>query len=131
VKALLKKLNIMDINLGACIGPDAWIEDSKGKELVSYNPTTGEKIASVIQVSPAIYEQVVGASLSAFKTWRTMPAPKRGDVVRDLGNALREMKEPLGDLISLEMGKIQAEGHGEVQEMIDICDFAVGLSRQL
>ena len=131
MNSLLKKLNIKDVNPGASTGPDAWIEDKNGKELVSYNPTTGEKIASVIQVSPDVYEQVVGASVSAFKTWRTFPAPKRGEVVRDLGNALREMKEPLGDLISLEMGKIRAEGHGEVQEMIDVCDFAVGLSRQL
>ena len=66
-----------------------------------------------------------------FRTWRMLPAPKRGEVVRDLGQALRDAKEPLGDLVTLEMGKIRAEGHGEVQEMIDICDFAVGLSRQL
>ncbi len=131
MNSLLKKLNIAEINPGACTGPDAWIEDKNGKELISYNPTTGEKIASVIQVSPDVYEQVVGASVEAFKSWRSVPAPKRGDVIRDLGNALREMKEPLGDLISLEMGKIRTEGHGEVQEMIDICDFAVGLSRQL
>jgi aldehyde dehydrogenase (NAD+) len=131
VNALLKKLNISEINPGACTGPDGWIEDKKGKELVSYNPTTGEKIASVVQVSPDVYEEVIGASVDAFKTWRSVPAPKRGEVIRDLGNALREMKEPLGDLISLEMGKIRAEGHGEVQEMIDICDFSVGLSRQL
>ena len=68
---------------------------------------------------------------ASFKAWREVPAPKRGQVVRDLGDLLREYKEPLGDLVSLEMGKIKAEGHGEVQEMIDICDFAVGLSRQL
>jgi aldehyde dehydrogenase (NAD+) len=74
---------------------------------------------------------VVADAARAFETWRMTPAPKRGELVRDLGNALRELKEPLGDLVSLEMGKIRVEGHGEVQEMIDICDFAVGLSRQL
>jgi len=73
----------------------------------------------------------MAAAVQAFTTWRMVPAPKRGEVVRDLGEALRALKEPLGDLVSLEMGKIRAEGHGEVQEMIDICDFAVGLSRQL
>ncbi len=131
MKALLKELQISDINSGACTGPDAWIDDKKGKELASYNPTTGEKIASVIQVSPEAYEQVIDQASQAFKTWREVPAPKRGEVVRDIGNALREKKEALGDLIALEMGKIRAEGQGEVQEMIDICDFSVGLSRQL
>jgi aldehyde dehydrogenase (NAD+) len=99
--------------------------------LISYNPTTGEAIARIVQATPATYEQVMSKAQVAFLQWREMPAPKRGQVVRDLGNALRELKEPLGDLVSLEMGKIRAEGHGEVQEMIDICDFAVGLSRQL
>jgi aldehyde dehydrogenase (NAD+) len=119
------------VNPGACSGPDGWIEDNKGQELVSYNPATGEPIATVIQATPDAYNQVVQASAAAFKTWRELPAPQRGQLVRDLGEAVRELKEPLGDLISLEMGKIRAEGHGEVQEMIDICDFAVGLSRQL
>lgn len=131
MKALLKQLNIEDVNAGACYGPDAWIKDAKGKQLVSYNPTTGEAIASVVQAGPDTYNQVIEQANQAFMSWRMTPAPKRGEVVRDLGNALREYKEPLGDLVSLEMGKIRAEGHGEVQEMIDICDFAVGLSRQL
>ncbi len=129
--ALLKKLNIQDVNPGACTGPDGWIEDKKGQELISYNPANGEPIATVVQATPATYDKVVQASAEAFKTWRSLPAPQRGQLVRDLGEAVRELKEPLGDLISLEMGKIRAEGHGEVQEMIDICDFAVGLSRQL
>jgi aldehyde dehydrogenase (NAD+) len=129
--ALLSKLHIRDVNPGACVGPDGWIAAPGGAELVSYNPTTGEPIARVIQATPEAYEQVVSAAVEAFRTWRMVPAPKRGEMVRDLGNALRELKEPLGDLVSLEMGKIRAEGHGEVQEMIDICDFAVGLSRQL
>ncbi|UCF28123.1 MAG: aldehyde dehydrogenase family protein [Chloroflexota bacterium] len=131
MKAILDKLEIQDINPGACSGPDGWIEDPQGKMLDSYNPTTGESLAKVIQASPATYEKVISQANEAFKTWRNLPAPKRGQVVRDLSEALRELKEPLGDLVSLEMGKIRAEGHGEVQEMIGICDFAVGLSRQL
>lgn len=131
MKALLDKLKIQDVNPGACTGPDGWINDSKGKELVSYNPTTGEPIASITQATETTYEQVMEKTTETFKTWRTMPAPRRGEIVRQLGDALRELKEPLGELVSLEMGKIKAEGIGEVQEMIDICDFSVGLSRQL
>jgi aldehyde dehydrogenase (NAD+) len=131
MKSILKALQIKEVNPGACHGPDAWIEDPKGKELVSFNPATGEAIARIIQATPDTYQLVSEAAHQAFLTWREVPAPKRGLIVRDLGNALREVKEPLGDLVSLEMGKIRAEGHGEVQEMIDICDFAVGLSRQL
>jgi len=131
VKALLKKLNIQDVNPGACFGPDGWIEDKKGAELVSYNPSSGGAIAKIIQATPASYEKVVSAAQAAFLGWRQTPAPKRGEVLRDLGDAMRALKEPLGELVSLEMGKIRAEGLGEVQEMIDICDFAVGLSRQL
>ena len=129
--ALLAKLGIDTVNPGACYGPAGWITDPKGKELVSNNPTTGEPLAKVVQATPESYDQVMAEAVAAFRTWRATPAPKRGDVIRDLGNALRRMKEPLGDLVSLEMGKIRAEGQGEVQEMIDICDFAVGLSRQL
>ena len=131
MKSILKELGIVDVNPGACYGSDDWIRDPKGKEITSFNPSTGEAIAKVIQATPASYEKVVSAASDSFKTWRTMPAPKRGEVVRDLGNALRERKEALGDLVTLEMGKIRVEGYGEVQEMIDICDFAVGLSRQL
>ena len=131
MKSLLEKLNIQPVNAGACMGPDGWLKDPKGKELVSYNPTTGEALAKVIQATPETYEKVASAAQQAFLEWRNMPAPKRGEVVRDLANALREFKEPLGDLVTVEMGKIRAEGHGEVQEMIDICDFAVGQSRML
>jgi aldehyde dehydrogenase (NAD+) len=131
MKALLDKLNLLPVNPGACTGPGGWISDSKGKELISYNPTTNQPIASVQQASAETYETVVAAAQAAFLAWRQVPAPKRGEVVRDLGNALRLAKEPLGELVSLEMGKIRAEGLGEVQEMIDISDFAVGLSRQL
>jgi len=131
VKALLEKLHLADVNAGACSGVDGWIKDPQGKELISYNPTTGEPIATVIQASSTAYETVITRAFDSFMQWRTVPAPKRGLVVRDLGNALREAQEPLGELVSLEMGKIRAEGLGEVQEMIDICDFAIGLSRQL
>ena len=131
MKALLKKLNIKDVNYGGCTGIDNWIEDKTGRELISYNPTTGEPIAKVIQVGEGAYEQIMSKAEESFKTWQMMPAPKRGEVIRDLGGALRELKEPLGELVTLEMGKIKVEGLGEVQEMIDICDFAVGLSRQL
>jgi len=131
MKAILKKLGIEETNPGACTGPDGWIQDPEGSELISYNPTTEEPIASVVQATSESYQRVVSEADAAFRKWRAVPAPQRGQVVRDLGEALRELKEPLGDLVSLEMGKLKAEGHGEVQEMIDICDFAVGLSRQL
>lgn len=131
MKKLLEKLNIQPVNAGACTGPDEWIMDPKGKEVASYNPSTGEVIAKVVQATAETYEKVVAKAQSTFLEWRNVPAPKRGEVVRDLADALREFKEPLGDLVTVEMGKIRAEGHGEVQEMIDICDFAVGQSRML
>ena len=129
--ALLETLQISTHNHGACAGPNAWIEEPAAEALTSLNPTTGAPIASVALTTAGAYDAVVDAAGRTFVSWRERPAPKRGDLIRDLGNALREMKEPLGDLVTLEMGKIRAEGHGEVQEMIDICDFAVGLSRQL
>jgi aldehyde dehydrogenase (NAD+) len=129
--SLLDKLQIREVNAGACSGPDAWVDDPEAARLVSFNPATGEPIAAVRLASAGAYDRIVDDAARAFLTWRERPAPKRGDLIRDLGSALRELKEPLGDLVSLEMGKIRAEGHGEVQEMIDICDFAVGLSRQL
>jgi len=131
MKSLLEELRIEEINSGACTGSNGWIEDPNGAKLVSYNPTTGEPIASVVQATATTYDRVVRQAATAFQTWQTVPAPKRGLVIRDLANATREMKEPLGELVTLEMGKIKVEGMGEVQEMIDICDFAAGLSRQL
>jgi len=131
MQALLRKLQIEDVNPGACTGIDDWVIDKNGSTLVSYNPTTEEPIASVVQVTQLVYNQVVQRAQKGFQSWRNIPAPKRGQLIRDLGNAVRELKEPLSDLISLEMGKIRVESQGEVQEMIDICDFAVGLSRQL
>ncbi len=130
-RAILEKLGLREVNPGACYAPDGWIEDPKGERLVSYNPTTNEPIASVITATGATYDRVVDEAVAAFKEWRMVPAPKRGLVVRDLSDLLREYKEPLGELVTLEVGKIRAEGMGEVQEMIDIADFAVGLSRQL
>lgn len=131
MKTILDRLGIKETNEGVCLGVDGWLADADGRPLVSYNPTTGEPIATIVQATPAAYERVVDHALRSFYSWRTCPAPKRGLLVRDLGNALREAMEPLGELVALEMGKIRAEGIGEVQEMIDICDFALGLSRQL
>ena len=128
--ALLSRLQIADINPGVSTGPNAWV-DTGAPPITSYNPTTGDAIARVIPATAGEYEAVVAAAERGFTAWREMPAPRRGLVVRDLGTATREALEPLGELITLEMGKIRAEGIGEVQEMIDICDFATGLSRQL
>ncbi len=127
-KEILRTLGIDALNSGACGA--GWLE-CRGGALQSINPTTNEAIATVTQASADDYDAVVDAARTSFLTWSAWPAPKRGELVRDLGNALREFKEPLGELVSLENGKIRSEGLGEVQEMIDICDFAVGLSRQL
>ncbi len=131
MQSLLDKLHLTDLNPGACTGADGWISDPKGIPLVSYNPTSGDAIAAVLQSTPTSYEQIITVAQNAFATWRAVPAPKRGLVVRDLGSALRDQLEPLGEMVTLEMGKIRGEGIGEVQEMIDVCDFALGLSRQL
>jgi len=125
---LLKRLGIQSVNAGACTG--TWL-DTTGRELVSENPSTGEPIAAVRQATGKEYERVAAAAQEAFPSWRMTPAPRRGEIVRQLGDELRREKDALGRLVSLEMGKILSEGLGEVQEMIDICDFAVGLSRQL
>lgn len=131
MKALLEKLKIESTNAGACTGIDGWVADAKGQQLTSINPATGETIANVTTATVDTYNAVSQHSANTFKTWRNVPAPVRGNLIRDLGNKLRELREPLGEMVALEMGKIAAEGIGEVQEMIDICDFAVGLSRQL
>ncbi len=127
---LLDRLGLGDGAPGGCHGPNSWILTGEAP-LVSVNPSTGAPIASVVPADAEATEAVIRAAQHAFGSFRELPAPKRGELIRDLGNALRDDKEPLGDLIALEAGKIRAEGHGEVQEMIDICDFAVGLSRQL
>jgi aldehyde dehydrogenase (NAD+) len=125
---ILESLGLDDRNSGVFAG--SWLEGTGG-DLPVTNPATGEVIATVTQASEADYDKVIESSVHAFEAWRTLPAPKRGEYVRLLGHALREKKQALGALVSLEMGKIRAEGEGEVQEMIDICDFSVGLSRQL
>jgi len=124
----LDALGIASVSPGAADG--GWL-DTRGPELVSYNPANGEPIAAVRQATAADYERVASAATEAFRTWCMVPAPHRGEIVRQLGEELRRNKEPLGRLVSVETGKILTEGLGEVQEMIDVCDFAVGLSRQL
>ncbi len=129
--SMLESLGIKEVNYGAsCGGTNGWIETS-GPELTSYSPIDGKPIAKVKTANRDEYEKLVAGAEEAFKTFRMMPAPQRGEMVREIGDALREKKEALGYLVSLEAGKIIAEGQGEVQEMIDIADFAVGLSRQL
>lgn len=125
----LSILGIKEVNSGVC-GRE-WNPKPTGGELVSYNPTTGKPIATVLTASPEDYDQVVKDAQQAFETWSMIPAPKRGQIIRQIGEVLRKHKKELGALVSLEMGKIIAEGEGEVQEMIDMADFAVGLSRQL
>ena len=128
VDTALKVLGINKSNNGTSMGT---VNFSSGEELSSYSPVDGALIAKVKTTTKADYDKVLLAATSAFKTWRTKPAPQRGEIVRQFGDKLREYKEPLGKLVSYEMGKSYQEGLGEVQEMIDICDFAVGLSRQL
>ncbi|MDD2981842.1 MAG: aldehyde dehydrogenase family protein [Crocinitomicaceae bacterium] len=129
IQEILDQLGIEKNNLGASTG-SVWL-DTKGEKIDSYSPVDGQLIASVTAASAADYEALILKSQEAFKTWRQMPAPKRGEIIRQFGDKLRDYKEPLGKLVSYEMGKSLQEGYGEVQEMIDICDFAVGLSRQL
>jgi len=121
-------LGLSDDNSGVFAGE--WLEPT-GEKIEVVNPTTGEPLASVGMASVEDYDRVVAQSVETFDRWRLLPAPQRGQYVRRLGDALRERIEPLGALVTLEMGKIFREGVGEVQEMVDICDFAVGLSRQL
>ena len=130
VAALLKTLGIEALNAGAHDGKQSLKTEGAGT-IASHNPSTGELIAEVAQADEAVYEQVVARAHEGFLKWRKLPAPARGEVVRQIGGVLRENKQALGELVSLENGKILTEGLGEVQEMIDICDFAVGLSRQL
>ena len=128
---ILKELMIQKENYGACIGGEGWLETTNSGEFKSVNPSNGDQIACVYKCSDQDYEKVVKYSSEAFKEWRKVPAPERGQLIFEMGNKLRQHKDALGSLVSLEMGKIKAEGDGEVQEMIDIADFAVGLSRQL
>ena len=125
----LSQLKISTNNNGVSTGTE-WLS-SKNEKIESYSPVDGKLIASVSTVNKKNYETVLQKAQEAFLRWRLWPVPKRGDIVRQIGEALRENKLPLGKLVSYEMGKSLQEGLGEVQEMIDICDFAVGLSRQL
>ena len=128
VNEIFDALDLGDHNSGVFAGE--WV-DATSETIEVINPTTAEPFASVAMASLDDYERVVQSSAETFERWRRLPAPKRGEYVRRLGVALREKIEPLGALVTLEMGKILPEGVGEVQEMVDICDFAVGLSRQL
>ncbi len=125
----IEKLGIDNRNAGTSTGKN-WIA-SKGEVIESFSPADGELIASVEVASAETYAEVIKKAEEAFKSWRLVPAPQRGEIVRQIGDELRKNKEHLGKLVSYEMGKSLQEGYGEVQEMIDICDFAVGLSRQL
>jgi aldehyde dehydrogenase (NAD+) len=128
---LLQSLGLEKTNAGTWCGTGGWLQDKSSRRIDSINPTTGEVIGSVLATTPAQYEQVLASAVVAAKAWRQVPAPKRGEAVRLLGEELRNHKSALGSLVSLEVGKIKAEGDGEVQEMIDIADFAVGQSRML
>jgi len=128
-KELLERLGIEDLNPGGFYGK--WTADKDGDILESISPVDGKAIAPVRQVSENDYEKIITRAQKAFLEWRLVPAPRRGEVVRQIGLELRKFKKDLGALVSWEMGKIRAEGEGEVQEMIDMADFAVGLSRQL
>jgi aldehyde dehydrogenase (NAD+) len=129
IQDTLKRLGIEAVNEGVCTGT-TW-HKTGGDILTSWSPVDGSEIAGIRQASGKDYEMVVKKAGEAFLSWRAVPAPKRGEIVRQIGLELRKYKEPLGKLVTWEMGKIYQEGVGEVQEMIDICDFAVGLSRQL
>lgn len=128
IEEVLEQLGIKDVNLGTSTGSN-WF--ANGDTLPSHTPVSGDLIAKSKMTSKEDYEKVMQTATEAFKTWRLKPAPQRGEIVRQFGEELRRLKEPLGKLVSYEMGKSLQEGLGEVQEMIDICDFAVGLSRQL
>lgn len=129
IKEALKTLGIKSSNMGTSTGKK-WMR-STGKSITSYSPADGKVIGRVQSTDEKAFTKVIDQAQKAFLEWRVVPAPKRGEVVRQIGEAFRKYKEPLGKLVSYEMGKSYQEGLGEVQEMIDICDFAVGLSRQL
>ena len=128
IKEALDQLGIKEINEGTSTGVNNF---SNGDILESYSPVDGELIGKIKTSTAADYEKVMESATAAFKQFRVMPAPQRGEIVRKFREKLRKNKEALGKLVSYEMGKSLQEGYGEVQEMIDICDFAVGLSRQL
>ncbi len=128
---ILKNLGITEVSMGSCFGGDSWIDNGSSNYIESYNPTNGELLGKIQLCDERDYEDIINKSNEVFKEWRMVPAPIRGQLILEMANELRSKKDELGSLVSLEMGKIKAEGDGEVQEMIDIADFAVGLSRQL
>ena len=128
MKSVLEKFGLRDEHPGA--GTGVWMKCG-GELIASISPIDGREIGKIRCADKNDYEDVVLRSVEAFQTWRMLPAPKRGEIVRRIGNALRSRKKDLGELVTLEMGKIRSEGEGEVQEMIDIADFAVGQSRML
>src|SRR5262245_49391590 len=129
IDGVLQRLGIQEEQSGCC--HDVWIARPGGDEVASINPATGRPIARVRTGSADDYGRVAARAVETFHAWRTVPAPRRGEVIRQFGELLRAHKADLGLLVTLETGKILSEGEGEVQEMIDMCDFAVGLSRQL
>ena len=130
MQTILSKLNISAVNHGTSTGLNSWASDNP--ELIeSFSPVDGKLIAKVTETTLDDYQQVIETAKTAFKLWKNVPAPRRGEIVRQMSEAFRQNKEALGQLVSYEMGKSLQEGLGEVQEIIDICDFAVGLSRQL
>ncbi|MBV8802756.1 MAG: aldehyde dehydrogenase family protein, partial [Gammaproteobacteria bacterium] len=128
---ILKALHLNEKNFSASTSINDWAQTTHEGEIISYNPANGETIASVYNCSIADYEHVVTTAHKTFSMWRNVPAPKRGEIIRLLGEELRKYKDVLGSLVSLEMGKSKQEGNGEVQEMIDMADLAVGQSRML
>jgi len=128
---LLKTLGVRAVNSGACVGPDAWSGVDADKSFASINPATERDIARVTPATAEDGERIISSARQSFATWRTVPAPKRGELVRRIGGLLREHKDALGSLVAMEVGKIKQEGDGEVQEMIDMADLAVGQARML
>jgi len=131
MKELFEQLGIEQIHKGGCVAPGRWFGSEGAGVIESKNPATGEVLATVHACSVGDYEAIIRASQQAFAEWQTVPAPKRGELIRKIGMAIRDKKDWLGTLVSLEVGKIKAEGDGEVQEMIDMADFAVGQARML
>jgi len=131
IQEIFNQLGIKDVNPGAFVGGADFTPTGTEPTITSYNPTTGERLAEVQGASIEDYHKIMDISTETFKKWRMLPAPERGLIIRDMADILRQHKDALGTLVALENGKIKAEGDGEVQEMIDIADFAVGLSRQL
>ena len=130
MQTILSKLNISAVNHGTSTGLNSWASDNP--ELIeSFSPVDGKLIAKVTKTTLDDYQRVIETAKIAFESWKNVPAPRRGEIMRQMGEAFRQNKEALGQLVSYEMGKSLQEGLGEVQEIIDICDFAVGLSRQL